>query len=168
MDTDHNQAASPDAATLSVDPVCGMKVAVETAKWSVEQGGKTWYFCGQSCLKKFEANPEKYDGTQKHTQQSTFSVPAAVGSKYTCPMHSEIFRDKPGSCPICGMALEPLIATDDETANPELISMTRRLWIGTVLTLPLLAIMISDLMPSRPLHNLISGTGVAWLEFALA
>ena len=168
MDTDHNQAASPAAATLSVDPVCGMKVAVETAKWSVEQGGKTWYFCGQSCLKKFEANPEKYDGTQKHTQQSAPVAEPIPGSKYTCPMHPQIIRDKPGSCPICGMALEPLTATDDDTANPELISMTRRLWIGIVLTLPLLAIMISDLMLSHPVHDLISGRGLGWLEFALA
>jgi Cu+-exporting ATPase len=83
-------------------------------------------------------------------------------------MHPQIIRDKPGSCPICGMALEPLTATDDDTANPELISMTRRLWIGIVLTLPLLAIMISDLMHSHPVHDLISGRGLGWLEFALA
>ena len=168
MDTHHNHAAIPATAALSIDPVCNMKVAVETAKWSIQHGGKTSYFCGQSCLKKFEANPEKYDGTQVHTQQSVPIAPSAQASKYTCPMHPEIIRDKPGNCPICGMALEPLIATDDDTANPELISMTRRLWIGTALTLPLLAIMISDLMPSHPLNDLITGRALGWLEFALA
>ncbi|HEY6374566.1 MAG TPA: heavy metal translocating P-type ATPase [Edaphobacter sp.] len=168
MDTHHQPTAGTAAVSLAIDPVCGMKVSPETSKWSIEHGGKSWYFCGQSCLKKFEANPEKYDGTQQHMQQPILVVPSAPGSKYTCPMHPEIIRDKPGSCPICGMALEPLTATDDDTANPELISMTRRLWIGTVLTLPLLAIMISDLMPSHPLHDLIGGTGLAWLEFALA
>ncbi|RSL15461.1 Cu+-exporting ATPase [Edaphobacter aggregans] len=168
MDTHHNHAVVPATATLSVDPVCGMKVPVETAKWSVEHSGKTWYFCGQSCLKKFEANPEKYDGTQQHTQQSTPVAEPTPGIEYTCPMHPEIIRDKPGSCPICGMALEPLTATDDDTANPELISMSRRLWIGTVLTLPLLAIMFSDLLPSHPLHNFINGRSLGWLEFALA
>src|SRR5579871_6975661 len=98
MDTHHNHAVVPATATLSVDPVCGMKVPVETAKWSVEQDGKTWYFCGQSCLKKFEANPEKYDGTQQHTQQSTPVAEPMPGIKYTCPMHPEIIREKPGSC----------------------------------------------------------------------
>ena len=168
MDNHHHSTAVTAAASLATDPVCGMKVSVETAKWSVEHDGKTWYFCGQSCLKKFEADPEKYDGAQEHTKQSAPVAEPMVGSKYTCPMHPEIIRDKPGSCPICGMALEPLTATDDDTANPELISMTRRFWIGTVLTLPLLAIMISDLMPSHPLHDLISGRSLGWLEFALA
>ncbi len=168
MDTHPNHSAISATATLSVDPVCGMKVSVETAKWSVEHDGKTWYFCGQSCLKKFEAHPEKYDGIQENTQQPVLIAETAQASKYTCPMHPEIIRDRPGSCPICGMALEPLTATDDDTTSPELISMTRRLWIGTVLTLPLLAIMISDLMPSHPLHSLISGNGLAWLEFVLA
>ena len=167
MDTHHNHTVVSVAATFFVDPVCGMKVPVEAAKWSVEQDGKTWYFCGQSCLKKFEANPEKYDGAQRHTQQPTTVAEPMPGIKYTCPMHPEIIRDKPGNCPICGMALEPLIATSDDTANPELIDMTRRLWIGTALTLPLLAIMISDLIPSHPLHDL-SGRGLGWLEFALA
>ncbi len=168
MDTHHQPTAGTAAVSLAIDPVCGMKVSPETAKWSIEHGGNIWYFCGQSCLKKFEANPEKYDGTLQHAQQPVLIVPSAPGSKYTCPMHPEIIRDKPGSCPICGMALEPLTAADDDTASPELISITRRLWIGTVLTLPILAIMISDMMPSQPLHNLIGGTGLAWLEFALA
>jgi len=85
-------------------------------------------------------------------------------TEYTCPMHPEIVRDKPGACPICGMALEPRTVAINAT-NPELISMTRRLWVGIMLTLPLLAIMVSEFLPSRPLQKL---PGLGWIEFALA
>ena len=77
-------------------------------------------------------------------------------TEYTCPMHPQIVRDGPGACPICGMALEPRTVTVN-AANPELVSMTRRLWVGAVLTLPLLAIMVSDLLPGRPLQHLLRG-----------
>src|ERR1700728_1364124 len=87
-------------------------------------------------------------------------------TEYTCPMHPQIVRDGPGSCPICGMALEPRTVTLN-AANPELVSMTRRLWVGAVLTLPLLAIMASDLLPGRPLQQLLGGA-LGWIEFALA
>ena len=76
--------------------------------------------------------------------------------EYTCPMHPQIVRDGPGACPICGMALEPRTVTAN-AANPELVSMTRRLWVGAVLTLPLLAIMVSDLLPGHPLQQLLGG-----------
>ena len=87
--------------------------------------------------------------------------------EYTCPMHPQIVRDGPGTCPICGMALEPrtVIAT---AANPELISMTRRLWIGAVLTLPLLAVMVSDVLPGHPLQHLLPGPLLGWMELILA
>jgi P-type Cu+ transporter len=90
----------------------------------------------------------------------------AERTEYTCPMHPQIVRDGPGACPICGMALEPRTVTVN-AANPELVSMTRRLWIGAVLTLPLLAIMISDLLPGQPLQQLLAGV-LGWVEFALA
>ncbi len=91
--------------------------------------------------------------------------PVALGERteYTCPMHPQIVRDGPGACPICGMALEPRTITAS-AANPELASMTRRLWVGTVLTIPLLAIMVSDLLPGHPLQGPLLG----WIEFALA
>jgi len=85
--------------------------------------------------------------------------------EYTCPMHPEIVRDKPGACPICGMALEPR-TVEVNAANPELVSMTRRLWVGVALTLPLLAIMVSEFLPGKPLQHLLPGLG--WIEFALA
>src|ERR1700677_3725328 len=87
-------------------------------------------------------------------------------TEYTCPMHPQIVRDGPGSCPICGMALEPRTVTLN-AANPELVSMTRRLWVGAVLTLPLLAIMVSDFLPGHPLQQWLDGA-LGWVEFALA
>ena len=82
-------------------------------------------------------------------------------------MHPQIVRKGPGSCPICGMALEPLTVTAD-AANPELATMTRRFWIGAALTLPLLAVMVSDVLPGHPLQHLLQGRLLGWLEFALA
>ena len=90
----------------------------------------------------------------------------AERTEYTCPMHPQIVRDGPGACPICGMALEPRTVTVN-AANPELVSMTRRMWVGAVLTLPLLAIMVSDLLPGHPLQQLLDGA-LGWVEFALA
>jgi Cu+-exporting ATPase len=87
--------------------------------------------------------------------------------EYTCPMHPQIVRDAPGSCPICGMALEPRTVTAT-AADPELISMTRRLWIGAVLTLPLLAVMVSDLLPGHPLQHFLPGQLLGWMELILA
>jgi Cu+-exporting ATPase len=88
-------------------------------------------------------------------------------AEYTCPMHPQIVRDGPGQCPICGMTLEPRNISAD-SANPELVDMTRRFWIGVALTLPLLAVMVSDLLPGHPLQYLLSGRLLGWIEFALA
>jgi P-type Cu+ transporter len=92
---------------------------------------------------------------------------ATERTQYTCPMHPQIVRDGPGTCPICGMALEPRTVAVD-SANPELVSMTRRLLVGVVLTLPLLAIMVSDLLPGHPLQHFLQGQTLGWTEFALA
>ena len=99
-------------------------------------------------------------------ERATIEAPASR-TEYTCPMHPEIVRDAPGSCPICGMALEPrTVSADDE--NPELVSMTRRFWVGAALTLPLLAVMVSDIMPGHPIQHLLPGALLGWIEFALA
>jgi Cu+-exporting ATPase len=87
--------------------------------------------------------------------------------EYTCPMHPQIVRDQPGSCPICGMALEPRNVTAN-ASNPELDDMTRRFWIGVILTIPLLAVMVSDILPGHPLQHLLPGQLLGWIEFALA
>jgi Cu+-exporting ATPase len=88
-------------------------------------------------------------------------------TEYACPMHPEIVRDQPGNCPICGMALEPRNVSAN-SANPELANMTRRFWVAVALTLPLLAVMVSDILPGHPLQHLLRGPWLGWIEFALA
>ncbi|HRF08378.1 MAG TPA: heavy metal translocating P-type ATPase [Xanthobacteraceae bacterium] len=112
------------------DPVCGMMVDPHTAKHRHEYRGHTYYFCNPKCREKFIADPEKYLAGEKPKED----VPA--GTIYTCPMHPEIRQVGPGSCPICGMALEPELVTADSGPNPELIDMTRRFWIALALTIP--------------------------------
>jgi len=99
-------------------------------------------------------------------EPETMSAPT-TRTQYTCPMHPQIIRDEPGNCPICGMTLEPMTITVSE-ANPELDSMTRRFWIGAALTLPLLAVMVSDVMPSHPIQGLLKGSLLGWFELAIA
>ncbi|MBI1723487.1 MAG: heavy metal translocating P-type ATPase [Gemmatimonadetes bacterium] len=146
------------------DPVCGMEVAPEKAAGSLEHHGTTYYFCGEGCLEKFRAEATRYSQGSKGSKGSKGSQ---GGVEYTCPMHPEVVQLGPGTCPKCGMALEPRVATEAEGPNPELVDMTRRFWIGIALTAPLLAIMLSDLLPSHPLAGL-SGHALRWLEAALA
>jgi Cu+-exporting ATPase len=95
-------------------------------------------------------------------------APARTRTQWTCPMHPQIIRDAPGFCPICGMALEPRTVSGDEGPDPELVDMTRRLWIGLALSVPLLAFVMGDMLPGQPLRHLISGRVSAWLQFVLA
>ncbi len=159
-----------EVETVVIDPVCGMKVLPEKAAATVQHGGRTWYFCGKGCGLKFEADPAKYDGSRP-AGASSMTVPAAAtpsaSAEYTCPMHPEIVQNRPGTCPKCGMALEPRTVAAGDEGNPELDSMTRRLWIGALLTLPLLAVMVSDLLPAHPLQHWLGAT-LGWWEFALA
>jgi len=153
------------------DPVCGMEVAPDRAAGTAEHGGTTYYFCSAGCATKFRADPDRYAGSKPAAPPkpapATAPAPAAAG-EWTCPMHPEIVRSGPGSCPICGMALEPRTTTADEGPNPELVDMTRRFWIAAVLSAPLLAIMGSDLLSSHPLHQLVGGQALNWIELAIA
>jgi Cu+-exporting ATPase len=99
-------------------------------------------------------------------EPETVSTPV-THSQYMCPMHPQIVRDQPGNCPICGMTLEPMTVTVEET-NPELARMTRRLWVGVGFTLPLFAVMMSDLLPSHPIQHLLAGRSLGWMELAFA
>ncbi len=99
-------------------------------------------------------------------EPETLSAPA-THSQFTCPMHPQIVRDQPGNCPICGMTLEPITVTVEEI-DPELGRMTRRLWVGVGFTLPLLAFMISDLLPNHAIQHLLAGRSLGWVEFAFA
>jgi Cu+-exporting ATPase len=151
-----------DVELAEIDPVCGMKVLPAKAAATVQHRGRTWYFCGKGCGAKFEAAPSKYDGSQP-APLVTPATTTPAAAQYTCPMHPEIVRNGPGSCPKCGMALEPLTVIAN-APNPELESMTRRLWIGGVLTLPLLAIMVAEFLPGVTM----STAWVGWTQFALA
>ena len=101
-----------DTVVAEVDPVCGMKVLPQKAAASIKHAGRTWYFCSQGCKAKFEASPGKYDGSTLRVSEPKTSI----ASQYTCPMHPEVLSPKPGTCPKCGMALEPVAATES-TAN---------------------------------------------------
>ncbi|RWB92671.1 MAG: heavy metal translocating P-type ATPase, partial [Mesorhizobium sp.] len=152
----------PEAFLNATDPVCGMKVERATAKHFVRHEGKGFYFCSAGCKAKFEADPQKYLSGQPAPE------PMPKGTQYTCPMHPEIVRDKPGSCPICGMALEPMgVPTGDEGPNPELVDFTRRFWVSAVLSIPLLLITMGPML-GLPFRDWLGEQPAAWIELALA
>ena len=122
------------------DPVCGMDVDTSKAMHRFELDGITYYFCNPRCLEKFRADPRRY----LNSADSEPAPDAPEGTIWTCPMHPQIRQDHPGSCPICGMALEPLEPTAEEGPNPELADMTRRFWISAALTLPILLLVMGD------------------------
>jgi Cu+-exporting ATPase len=161
---------STSAAAAVVDPVCGMKVDPDNAAGSFEYQGKTYYFCSTHCLHRFRENPESFLNKAPQQLIGITRQPKTVApdQKYTCPMHPEIVRDGPGSCPICGMALEPVTVSLDQEENPELIDMTRRFWIAVVLTIPVFALGMSDLIPGQPLQQLVSMRALQWVQLTLA
>ncbi|HUI13511.1 MAG TPA: heavy metal translocating P-type ATPase [Xanthobacteraceae bacterium] len=123
-------ARAPGTAAAATDPVCGMTVDPAKTPHRHEYRDHTYYFCSAGCRGKFDANPEKY------LKPGAAPEPMHAGAIYTCPMHPEVRQVGPGACPICGMALEPVTVTAEAPVNPELRDMTRRFWIGLVLTLP--------------------------------
>ncbi len=126
----HHGSHEPQSQGVK-DVVCGMTVDPHTAKHRHVHNGQPYYFCGAKCREKFAADPAKYLDPQVRAV-----APVPAGTIYTCPMHPEIRKVGPGSCPICGMALEPEMVTADSGPNPELVDMSRRLWIGLALTVP--------------------------------
>ncbi len=149
------------------DPVCGMRVEVKPNTGHTSHSGKKYYFCCRSCLEKFEANPEAY--LRPQPAPPPVSPEEAVASiEYTCPMHPEIIRNEPGSCPICGMALELRTVGAAVEENPELRDMARRFWACVVLTVPLLAFMAAEILPGKPLQSRLGGTALSWIQFGLA
>ena len=146
-----------------IDPVCGMKVDPHRTKHRAQYGGKTYYFCSEGCRNKFSATPERYLGAGSNERPPT---PVPEGTIYTCPMHPEIRQIGPGSCPICGMALEPLLATADTGPNPELADMTRRFWTGLVLTVPVALLEMGRHVLG--LDHIIEQQTSNWLQLVLA
>ena len=169
------------------DPVCGMTVSPDTP-YRLEHGGKTWLFCSAGCRAKFEAEPERYLSSSTVASSASSLVggeilhfaqddkggatpkpaPPAGTADWTCPMHPQIVRDRPGTCPICGMALEPRTVTLDEPENPELADMTRRFRLSALLTLPLVVIAMGHLIPGDPIGRLLPHAARNFLELALA
>jgi Cu+-exporting ATPase len=98
----------------AVDPVCGMTVDPSTAAGSYDYEGTRYYFCNPSCLARFKSDPAQF--LEADSSESTPDV--EPGTRYTCPMHPEIVRDGPGACPICGMALEPLVVSESDEPTP--------------------------------------------------
>ncbi|MBY0561886.1 heavy metal translocating P-type ATPase [Hyphomicrobium sp.] len=156
----HNHAAPTHAGHVK-DPVCGMTVDPHTAKHRADHAGKPYYFCSAGCRTKFVADPIKY-----LKPETAKAEPVPAGTIYTCPMHPEIRQVGPGSCPICGMALEPELVTAEAQPNAELEDMTRRLWIGAALALPVFILEMGSHLFN--LHHIISPTVSNWVQFALA
>jgi len=150
------------AAETATDPVCGMTVKIAGAKNTTVHEGHTYYFCNPKCLQKFTAEPDRY----LKPAEAAPLPPIAAGTIFTCPMHPEIRQVGPGSCPICGMALEPAEVSLDHGPNEELIDMTRRMWIGLVLSLPVVALEMGGHLTN--LHMLLGQKTSNWLQFALA
>jgi P-type Cu+ transporter len=203
-----------------IDPVCRMTVDPARAAGKQKHGSETYYFCSRRCMVKFIADPEAvlknprrqdvhtHGGPPRpadHPAETPRTTDADVGAlyvcpmdpevreskpgacpkcgmalepvappapivrtEYVCPMHPEIVRSEPGSCPICGMALEPRTATLEEEANPELIDMTRRFWVGVVLSAPIALLAMSDMIPGQPVERIVSPRFLNWLQLVLA
>ncbi len=152
--------ATPSDTTL--DPVCGMTVALNKGKPSFAYQDEVYHFCGKGCCEKFSADPEFYltGGHKRRAKQ------APKDAQYTCPMHPEIIEDHPADCPLCGMALEPMGVPDDGP-NPELVDFTRRFWISAVLTIPLVVIAMAPML-GLSLAQILPGASSRFIEFFLA
>ncbi len=154
------------------DPVCGMDVDPASAAGRQDYQGKTYYFCSQHCVARFSADPAKYLAPPTRIQPSSAaSIPHSafrIPESYVCPMHPEVVKDGPGSCPICGMALEPYAATVEEAPGTELRDMSRRFWVSLALAVPLLSLVMSEMMPGQPVQHAMSGRLLTWIQFALA
>jgi Cu+-exporting ATPase len=158
-----------DSAQPLKDPVCGMTVTAESPHM-LQHDGKPVYFCCAGCKTKFATNPTKYQVVRSgaNTPTPRASATTADHAIYTCPMHPQIRQVGPGSCPICGMALEPVTATADSGPNHELVDMTRRLWIGLVLTLPVFVLEMGGHIPGLGMHDLVAPRISTWIQFALS
>ena len=190
--------ADPNTVDLPIDPVCGMRVNPSTAAGQYDYRGTTYYFCGLSCLQRFKDAPETFLGAKSEPPpavpgsqyvcpmdpevrqdhpgacpkcgmalEPATPRPPVTTTTWTCPMHPEVVRSEPGSCPICGMALEPRTVVSEER-NPELDDMLRRFRLSLALTVPILAFMVSELLPGDPLAAMTGHALRTWIELALA
>ncbi|GAB3028879.1 copper-translocating P-type ATPase [Nocardioides flavus (ex Wang et al. 2016)] len=186
--TSRKHESAPTTARQVTDPVCGMTVDPTTTEHEAAHDGKHFYFCSAGCRDKFLIHPDPYAahrpeqhagheqthhehaGPHPHSAHAGGEPPTPGEGEvveFTCPMHPEIRRPGPGSCPICGMALEPVMVTVDSGPSPELRDMTRRFWVGVALSVPVVVLgMGRDLIPG--LHEAVPASTSAWLQLVLA
>jgi len=141
-----------------------MTVPLDAGKPSLEHAGETYHFCSSKCHDKFAADPAHFI-SGAHKEQK---VDLPKGSQYTCPMHPEIIRDEPGECPKCGMALEPMgMPAEDQGPNPELVDFTRRFWVGSVLSVPLLVLAMGPYVGLGFVRDILGERATLWIELIL-
>ncbi|MBW8637821.1 cadmium-translocating P-type ATPase [Hoeflea sp. WL0058] len=159
---DHESHQGSGSEGMAIDPVCGMKVDLSVGKPSLVYKDKDYHFCSRKCHDKFEADPWFYvSGNSAKVAKKTSS-----DALYTCPMHPEIVQEGPGSCPICGMALEPVSGVSNEP-NHELVDFTRRLWVSAGAAIPLLILTMGPML-GLPFRQWIGEQTAIYLEFILA
>src|SRR5262249_19089907 len=145
-----------------IDPVCGMTVDPAHSHGPVHFEGKDYYFCNPNCQRRFQADPPKNIRGEKEGHQpealgafSNTTAKSPPAKRYVCPMHPEVVSDQPGSCPKCGMALEPDVASPEDAPDPELIDFQRRLLWGAVFGLPVIILAMLEMLPSHPLAHIL-------------
>ncbi len=166
-----NAYASP-APVTGRDPVCGMTIDPKTARFKTSHGGHDVFFCSERCQGKFVANPAAYVEAGAATKAAHAAAPNAAptvnAAEYTCPMHPDIVRSAPGACPICGMALEPKVATLDDQPDAELVDMSRRFYVTSALALPVFLLAMGEMVFGTTMTNVFSARALVLIQFALA
>lgn len=156
-----------DQSGQSTDPVCGMSVMVDADTPRSRYGSETYYFCSQKCKGKFDSSPESVLSSEEETSAAN-SASSSTSGRYTCPMHPEIIRSEPGSCPICGMALEPMdMPTKNDAPNPEIRDFKKRFWLGAALTVPLIVLTMGPFVGLGFIREMIGERVTLWVELVL-
>jgi len=159
------QGSEPKATEVK-DPVCGMDVDPNDSAGSHEHGGQVYHFCSEGCLEAFKENPKEYLDEAAKARKAA-AVPA--DAVHICPMHPEVKQVGPGSCPLCGMALEPLeVSLDDDAPNPELVDFSKRLKASAIFTVPLFILAMGEMVPGNPFHDWLPGNSMNWTQFLLS
>ena len=162
---DHGHGhSSEEGAALVKDPVCGMTVDPAKTEYHAHHADQDYHFCSAGCRTKFVVDPDRYLSPDSSAAQE--DVPE--GTIYTCPMHPEIRQEGPGSCPICGMALEPETFSLDSGPDPEYIDMRRRFWISAAFSLPLFLYAMGDMIPGQPFQSWFDPASATWIQLLLA
>ena len=163
-DDQHDRHHHESVTLNEKDPVCGMDVDPNDSAGSFEFEKKTYHFCSTHCLTKFKKNPKSFLDEKAEQELE----PVLKDAIYTCPMHPEIKQKGPGSCPICGMALEPEEVSLEDEPNHELVDFTKRLKWSIAFTIPLLILAMGEMIPGNPFHHWFSGNLMNWVQLLLS